>query len=250
MVAISIIRSATLPAAANINSIWRVRKIDRDAQMLTVMTRGETEGLSATLGCSSAKWMGHQRRGCTRYWYLLRSRMHAESGRRHSGRRVATIRMSISERVGASHDGVERAERVNCKEGAPTLVQRRHAFYVGGYDPQGAEGYYRLFVRESKRFLKVWPIECRVGDLQIDSDDVAYWTIEAAGPNWQVATRYEFLRLEHFLRDNLTQPLTRQLARVAWWAVDDLMTGTLWRISRASWRFAVHLVYLQLMLVL
>jgi hypothetical protein len=130
------------------------------------------------------------------------------------------------------------------------LVQRRHAFYVGGYDPQGAEGYYRLFVRESKRFLKVWPIECRVGDLQIDSDDVAYWTIEAAGPNWQVATRYEFLRLEHFLRDNLTQPLTRQLARVAWWAVDDLMTGTLWRISRASWRFAVHLVYLQLMLVL
>jgi hypothetical protein len=130
------------------------------------------------------------------------------------------------------------------------LVQRRHVFYVGGYDPQGAEGYYRVFVRESKRFLKVWPIELQVGDLKIDSDYVGYWDIEAAGPNWQVAIRYEFLRLEHFLRANLAQSLTRQLARAAWWAVDDLVTGALWRIFRASWRFAVHLVYLQLMLVL
>jgi hypothetical protein len=130
------------------------------------------------------------------------------------------------------------------------LVKRRHVFYVGGYDAQGAEGYYRLFVRESKRFLKVWPIEVHVGDLKIDSDDLAYWNIEAAGPNWQVAIRYEFLRLEHFLRANLAQPLTRQLARAAWWAVDDLITGALWRISRSSWRFALHLAYLQLMLVL
>lgn len=107
-----------------------------------------------------------------------------------------------------------------------------------------------MFVRESKRFLKVWPIELHVADFKIDSDYVACWNIEAGGPNWQVAIRYEFLRLEHFLRDNLAQPLTRQLARAAEWAVDDLVTGALWRISRASWRFAVHLVYLQLMLVL
>ena len=130
------------------------------------------------------------------------------------------------------------------------MVKRRHVFYIGGYDAQGAEGYYRLFVRESKRFLKVWPIEFHVGDLKIESDDLAYWNIEAAGPNWQVATRYEFLRLEHFLRANLAQPLTRQLARAAWWAVDDLITGALWRISRSSWRFALHLAYLQLVLVL
>lgn len=130
------------------------------------------------------------------------------------------------------------------------MIQRRHVFYVGGYDPQGAAGYYRMFVRESKRFLKIWPIRLHVGDLEIDSDDVAYWKIEAAGPNWQVAIRYEFLRLEHFLRTNLAQPLTRQLARAAWWAIDDLITGALWRISRASWRFALHLAYLQLMLVL
>ena len=130
------------------------------------------------------------------------------------------------------------------------MVKRRHVFYVGGYDAQGAEGYYRLFVRESKRFLKVWPIELHVGDLRIDSDDLAYWNIESAGPNWQVAIRYEFLRLEHFLRANLAQPLTRQLARAAWWAVDDLITGALWRISRSSWRFALHLAYLQLVLVL
>src|SRR5262249_7602142 len=41
-----------------------------------------------------------------------------------------------------------------------------------------------------------------------------------------------------------------QLARAAWWAVDELITGALWRISRSSWRFALHLAYLQLVLVL
>src|SRR5262249_55243070 len=153
------------------------------------------------LGCSSAKWMGHQCRGCTFSGISLFCVLAYTE--RAGGSIAGSYHPPTAEPVGASYDGVKRVERVNSKEGAPTLVQRRHAFYVGGYDPQGAEGYYRLFVRESKRFLKVWPIECHVGDLQIDSDDVAYWTIEAAGPNWQVATRYEFLRLEHFLRANL-----------------------------------------------
>ena len=31
-------------------------------------------------------------------------------------------------------------------------VRRRHVFYVCGFDPQGATGYYRLFKRELERF--------------------------------------------------------------------------------------------------
>ena len=89
-----------------------------------------------------------------------------------------------------------------------------------------------------------------VGDCKIDSDHVAYWDVESASPNWKLRVRYEFLRLECFLRSNMAEPLRRQLLRAARWALDDLVTGTLWRIFRASWRFAVHLAYLQLMLVL
>jgi hypothetical protein len=53
------------------------------------------------------------------------------------------------------------------------LIRRRHVIYGEGYDPQGAEGYYRLFSRSFGRFLKNWPIESKIGDLQIDSDDFA-----------------------------------------------------------------------------
>src|SRR5262249_14078134 len=67
---------------------------------------------------------------------------------------------------------------------------------------------------------------------------------------WKVGVGYEFLRLERFLRANMAEPLRRQLVRAAWWAANDLMSGAIWRIFRASWRFALHLAYLQLMLVL
>ena len=44
-----------------------------------------------------------------------------------------------------------------------TLVARRHVIYVSGYDPQGAEGYYRLFARSWKRFLTIWPLATKLG---------------------------------------------------------------------------------------
>jgi hypothetical protein len=61
------------------------------------------------------------------------------------------------------------------------LIRRRHVIYVEGYDPQGAKGYYRLFERSWKRFLKAWPIDGQLGRLAIDSPDLAHWGIEADG---------------------------------------------------------------------
>ena len=89
------------------------------------------------------------------------------------------------------------------------LIARRHVIYVGGYDPQGAEGYYRLFERSWKRFLTIWPLTSKLGPLELDAEDFAHWDVEAAGPNWRVATRYEFLRQEHMIRANMAEPMTR-----------------------------------------
>ena len=119
-----------------------------------------------------------------------------------------------------------------------------------GYDPQGAEGYYRLFRRELARFRKLWPLEVELGDLKLDSKDIAHWTIETNGPNWRVSTYYEFLRLEEFIGGNMAQPLGRQLFRAAQWMAGDLLSGTLARTFRASWWFAVHLIYPQIMIIL
>ena len=63
------------------------------------------------------------------------------------------------------------------KRAEPPLVARRHVFYVSGYDPQGAEGYHRLFERSLARFLKIWPLKTRLGQLALDSESFAHWTI-------------------------------------------------------------------------
>jgi hypothetical protein len=129
------------------------------------------------------------------------------------------------------------------------LIERRHVFYVEGDDPRGAEGYYSLFQRELKRSLTVWSLQAHVTDLIMDSYDIAHWSIEARSSNWTVATSYEFLRLEHFIRAKAAQPLTSQLYQAARWTVNDLVSGTTRRTFRASWPFALVLIYAQIMLV-
>jgi hypothetical protein len=129
------------------------------------------------------------------------------------------------------------------------LIARRQVIYVSGYDPQGAEGYYRLFARSWKRFLTMWPLATKLGPLELDSEDFAHWTIEAGGPNWQVSTRYEFLRQEHMIRANMAEPMRRQAPRALAWALDYLVSGALVRVLRTSWQFGLVLIYFQMMLI-
>src|SRR5215218_3339209 len=130
------------------------------------------------------------------------------------------------------------------------MIRRRHVFYVEGYDPQGAEGYYRIFQRAWKRFQNIWPIHIVLGPLHLDSELQAHWKIDASGPNWEVSTRYEFVRQEHIIRANMADPLWRQVPRALWWALTDITSGALFRIFRASWRYGLALLYFQSLLVL
>jgi hypothetical protein len=131
-----------------------------------------------------------------------------------------------------------------------SMIRRRHVFYIEGYDPLGVDVYYDMFRRSWQRFREVWRCQGKLGELTLDSDAVAHWDIETSGPNWHVDTRYEFVRLEHILTANIGQPLMRQLPRALAWAVDDLITGTTARVLRASWRFGVHLIYFQVLLLM
>jgi hypothetical protein len=129
------------------------------------------------------------------------------------------------------------------------MIRRRHVIYVEGYDPQGAEGYYRLFDRTCARFRKLWPIKVALGGLRLDSEDFAHWPLELSGSDWQVATRYEFLRQERFIRGDIAEPMARHIPRALAWIVADCVNGTMFRIFRASWRFGAALGYFQAMLL-
>jgi pimeloyl-ACP methyl ester carboxylesterase len=129
------------------------------------------------------------------------------------------------------------------------LITRRSVIYVSGYDPQGPEGYYSLFGSQLKRACALWHTKFILGPLAIESADIASWTITMGGPNWQVITRYDFIRQENFINANCAEPIIQQIFRAVRWMLNDLATGTTFRVFRANWQFGMHHLVLQLLLL-
>ena len=128
-------------------------------------------------------------------------------------------------------------------------VRRRHVIYVSGYDPRGAQGYFDLFRRTFERSQRLWPISLVLKPLEIDSQDFAHWHFDTRGANWQTTTYYDFLRLERFIQSDMAEPTARQIVRALTWLVDDVASGAMFRIFRASWRFGLHLLCFQLLVL-
>ena len=128
-------------------------------------------------------------------------------------------------------------------------VRRRHVIYVGGYEPRGARGYYKLFQRECGRFQRVWPVSLTIEPGEFDSEDFARWLVDVRTSDWQVSTTYDFLRLEQLIQSDMAEPMMRHILRSLGWIVGDLLSSAQFRIFRASWRFGLHLLFVQLVLL-
>jgi hypothetical protein len=128
-------------------------------------------------------------------------------------------------------------------------IRRRHVIYVAGYEPRDARGYCRLFERECDRFQRVWPVSLTIEPTDFDSEDFARWLVDVRASNWQVSATYDFLRLERFIRSDLAEPMLRHIPRSLGWVIGDLVSGAQFRIFRASWRFGLHLLFVQLVLL-
>jgi hypothetical protein len=126
-------------------------------------------------------------------------------------------------------------------------IRRRHVIYVSGYDPRGAQGYFDLLRRSCERFRHLWPIAATPRAGEPDSEDFAHWQLEMRGADWQVATRYDFLRMEKFIRADMALPTPRQFFRGLGWYANDVISGAQFRIFRAAWRFELHLLYFRLL---
>ena len=129
------------------------------------------------------------------------------------------------------------------------LIKRRRVIYVSGYDPQGPQGYYALFESQLKRACALWHTKFVLSPLAIESADIASWIVTMGGPNWQALTRYDFIRQENFINANCNEPIIRQIFRAVRWMLNDLATGTTFRVFRANWQFGMHHLVLQLLLL-
>jgi len=134
------------------------------------------------------------------------------------------------------------------REGSIGSIRRRQVIYVAGYDPLGAKGYFDLFRRTCDRFQRLWPLSATLQSLESDSADFAHWRLNVRGARWQVATDYDFLRLEKFISSDIARPTASQVLGGLRWFLGDLLSGAEFRIFRASWRFGLHLLHFQLLL--
>jgi hypothetical protein len=115
-------------------------------------------------------------------------------------------------------------------------VRRRHVFYVPGYDPRDPALYRRLAALELRRFAKVWDVS-----VQVDQSDVAdasvpslRWGARLTAGDAEVAATYETLRWDDIVARDFAVPLPLTLLRSIRTGFEVVLTGTLWRIWRAS----------------
>jgi len=128
-------------------------------------------------------------------------------------------------------------------------IRRRRIIYVSGYDPRGPQGYFELFRRTCERSQRLWPVSFTLRPHEIESEDFAHWRLDMSGAGWLTTTHYDFLRLERFIRSDVAASTARQILRGLAWLADDVASGALLRIFRASWRFGAHLLFFQLLLL-
>lgn len=140
------------------------------------------------------------------------------------------------------HDDLQSAGK-NCGD----TVRRRHVIYLSGYDPRGAQGFFDLFRRTCERFQQLWPISLTLEPAKIETDEAGHWSVELRGADWQVATQYDFLRTEGFIRSDMARPALQQVLRALGWCFGDVFSGAQFLIFRAGWRFGMHLLCFQLL---
>jgi hypothetical protein len=123
-------------------------------------------------------------------------------------------------------------------------VKRRLVIYVQGYDPRGLVEYYRMFRREYRRTCELYGLSGTIARPENDRDHfITTWDATTSGDDWQVATRYMFLRWEDIIR--------KDFARPAWWKIVhmyrtfllSILSGVVPRILKAHWRFGLFSLY-------
>jgi pimeloyl-ACP methyl ester carboxylesterase len=129
-------------------------------------------------------------------------------------------------------------------------VRNRHIIYVQGYDPRGLAQYYRMFRTELRKFGRLYGLNASVSRPQSVSDgEIASWTIETKGEDWQTRTTYDFLRFEDFIQRDLAAPIWQTVFNAVWIYWRLVFRGTIARFWKANWRFATFITWPHLILL-
>ncbi|MGH1574919.1 hypothetical protein ACRAWG_35125 [Methylobacterium sp. P31] len=124
-------------------------------------------------------------------------------------------------------------------------VRRRILFYLPGYDPDAGRRYRTLFVRELRRYAKRFGIAQPQLSRAILSEDgqVQTWTIRAGEADQETETTYEVLLWDDLVRTDMGRPLLVSAFLNALALLHVAISGTLFRLYRASWKCGNVILY-------
>ncbi len=113
-------------------------------------------------------------------------------------------------------------------------IQKRHVFYLSGFDPRGASFYHRVFKEEAQKQSKLNKIKVNIGARKKQSQYSQVWQIEAQDQGQTVSTQYEFLRWDDIIRQNWVKSFWSIFIDFVYVSWVYITTGTLKRVAKAS----------------
>ena len=131
----------------------------------------------------------------------------------------------------------------------PSVTITRRVLHLGGYDPMPAAVFHARFNRELARFASCWNLTASTRDYA-ETQTSAIWTVDVAGPGWQVTTRHELVRWDDVIAAHRAGSATGRL--MAGWAAffDFVRHGALGRYLAVAWRYAGFFLFPYLGMVL
>ena len=79
-------------------------------------------------------------------------------------------------------------------------IQRRHVFFLHGFDPRGPAAYHSMYAREAAKQAALDGATVTVTKRQNDGRQASRWTVRADYDGQTTETRYEFLRWDDIVR--------------------------------------------------
>jgi pimeloyl-ACP methyl ester carboxylesterase len=124
------------------------------------------------------------------------------------------------------------------------MIRRRGVYHIAGYYPFGGALWYRYFKRETAAFARLWNVKCEVSECAQPAQGLnPTWTIRTTAPNWQVETFYEPFLWDDIVLADAAEPPGRRYGRACLALADFLWSGTVFRYFRASWQYALFVLY-------
>ncbi|WP_338691812.1 alpha/beta hydrolase [Bradyrhizobium sp. 26S5] len=123
------------------------------------------------------------------------------------------------------------------------MIQRRHVFHIGGYDPITPEEQVERLRRSLSSFEKIWGASSRLSEISNASAINASCNLEAWGPNWKTCITFEMLRWDDLIRRDSGVGMVPRLVQSTVALFDFILTGTIFRYAIASWKYALFFLF-------